>query len=163
SEFALRHAHELVGDITDGQLYADLGGREPAGTGAVLSGFLQALGVMAEHVPGTLDQRLGLYRSLLAERRLPGLLGNVHEERQVRPLLAGPGPSVTIVVSRRPLRGLRDAHRVDLGVLPRRDSIAMLSAVASENPSLDRPACDKLAEMCGDLPLALDIAARKLA
>jgi hypothetical protein len=164
SEFALYFAHEIATEMVDGQLYADLGPQAPAGTGAqaALDGFLQALGVPSEHLPEAADQRAGLYRSLVAERRLVVLLDNVRNERQVRPLLAETRHSVTIVVSRSALLGLRDVSRVRLDVLPRADSIAMIAAAVPDRVQADPDECDRLAELCGDLPLALDIAARKL-
>jgi hypothetical protein len=164
SALALQYAHDIAADMHDGQLYADLGllPRGEAGAQAVLSGFLQALGVPAERVPDAADQRAGLYRSLLAGRRLVVLLDNVCNERQVRPLLAETPHSVTIMVSRNPLLGLRDVRRIRLDVLPRTDSIAMIAAAVPAAAAAEPDECDWLAELCSDLPLALDIAARKL-
>ncbi|HET9137735.1 NB-ARC domain-containing protein [Actinophytocola sp.] len=164
SELALRHAHAIADQQVDGQLYADLGSPDLAEQGAdtVLSGFLQALGVAGEHLPNSPDQRAGLYRSLLAERRLVVLLDNVPNESTARTLLAPAPRTVTIMVSRRRLLGLRDVRRVQLDVLSRADSIAMISA-AVDVDDRDRVACDRLAALCGDLPLALDVATRKLA
>ncbi|HEX9335528.1 MAG TPA: hypothetical protein VF892_06570, partial [Pseudonocardiaceae bacterium] len=42
------------------------------------------------------------------------------------------------------------------------DSIAMIAAAVPERVAADPLGCDLLADQCGDLPLALDIAARKL-
>jgi len=47
-------------------------------------------------------------------------------------------------------------------VPPRADSIAMITAAVSERAEAEPQECDRLAELCGDLPLALDIALRKL-
>jgi hypothetical protein len=164
SDFALRYAHQVSTELTDGQLYADLQEVDPGEPGSsVLAGFLHALGVTGADLPASAHQQAGLYRSLLAEQRLVVLLENVRDEQQVRPLLGETRRSVTIMVSRTPLLGLRDVRRVALGVLPRADSIAMIAAAAPERAGADPQACAELAELCGDLPLALDIAARKLA
>jgi Helix-turn-helix domain/NB-ARC domain len=164
TELALRYAHDIAAAMVDGQLYADVGmlAASETGAAAVLDGFLRALGVPTEQIPATLDQRAGLYRSLLAERRLVVLLDNVRDERQVRPLLAETRRSVTILVSRRPLLGLRDVRRVRLDVLSRNDSLAMIMAAVPDRMAADPAAGEQLAELCGDLPLALDIALRKL-
>jgi hypothetical protein len=161
SAFALNYAHQITAEMIDGQLYADLSpsGLDPQ---TVLNGFLLALGMLDEQLPAAADQRAGLYRSLLAERRLLVLLENVRDERQVRLLLAETRRSVTIVVSRNPLLGLRDVRRVRLAVLPRGDSIAMIVDAVPGHVAADPVECDRLAELCGDLPLALDIAVRKL-
>jgi hypothetical protein len=161
SSFALNFAHQISAEMLDGQFYADF--RPPApDTQAVLQGFLLTMGITEERLPATAEQRAGLYRSLLAERKLLVLLENVRDERQVRPLLAETRRSVMLVVSRNPLLGLRDVRRVRLDVLPRDDSIAMMADALPEHVAADLVECDRLAELCGDLPLAIDIAVRKL-
>ena len=163
SDLALRHAHDLAAGMVDGQLFADLGplpgGR--AGAEAVVCDFLTALGVPASAQPDSADQRAGLYRSLLAERRVVVVLDNVRDEGQVRPLLGESRSSATVVVSRSALAGLRGVLRLRLTALPRADAVAMIAEAAG--PRADAATCDRLAELCGDLPLALDILARKLA
>ena len=177
SEFALQYAHALAARMVDGQLYADFSaaghsgaptggghGHGPvASSGPVVDGFLQALGVPATRLPATADQRAGLYRSLLAERRLVVLLDNVECERQVRPLLGETRRSATIVVSRAALLGLRDVRRLRLDVLAREQSLALFAATVPELAAAEPEECDRLAALCGDLPLALDIAVRRLA
>ncbi|MGW5049589.1 NB-ARC domain-containing protein [Actinokineospora sp. NPDC004072] len=165
TQLALRHAHGIAAAMPDGQLYADL---DPlpdgeAGAGAVLAGFLAALGVPASALPGSTDQRAALYRSLLAERRLVVLLDNVRDERQVRPLLVESRTSATVVVSRSSLPGLHGVRRLRVDVLSRADAVAVLAAAAGARAGGDPRTCAQLAESCGDLPLALDILARKLA
>ncbi|MFJ8039538.1 hypothetical protein ACIRBX_03360 [Kitasatospora sp. NPDC096147] len=164
SELALRHAHDLAPGMVDGQLYADLGPLTEVryDLGGLLCAFLTALGVEPERIPATPDQRAALYRSLLARRRLLVLLENVHCERQVRPLLADSETSTTLVVSRTSLLGLRDVRRLRLDPLARDESAALITAVLPERAGADPAAVDRLAALCGDLPLALDIATRKL-
>ncbi|TQM79856.1 hypothetical protein FHX81_2167 [Saccharothrix saharensis] len=165
TDLALHHAHQLAAAAVDGRLYVDLGPLEPGERGArtVLEGFLRALGVPVEHLPDTVDQQACLYRSLIAERRLVVLLDNVRDERQVRPLLVESPHSRTIIVGRTPLLGLRDVRRLRLAVPPRVEAIAMLSGAVPDPVAAEPQDCDRLARLCGDLPLALDIAARRLA
>lgn len=163
TDFALRHAHDMAAAMPDGQLYADLGAAEPQSGSAevVLPAFLRALGITDERLPDVRWQQEGLYRSVVASRRLIVLLDNVRDEAQVRPLLAETSRSLLIVVSRRPLLGLSDVRRLDLDVLPRHESITMLRALVGERAEAQM--YDRLADSCGDLPLALDVAGRKLA
>ena len=170
SDLALHYAHSIATEETDGQLYADLGGLRHGGgappvpaTADVLDGFLRALGVDDDQLSGTFDHRAGLYRTLLAERRLVVVLDNVQDEQQVRPLLAETNTSTTLLVSRKRLLGLRDVHRLQLAPLPRGDSIAMITSALPHVAVSAGPDCDRLAELCGDLPLALDLALRKIA
>ncbi|WP_326948044.1 NB-ARC domain-containing protein [Amycolatopsis sp. NBC_01307] len=169
SDLALYYAHSVAADLPDGQLYADLGGLRHGLAGApaapeagdVLDGFLRALGV--EDLSGSFDHRAGVYRTLLADRRLLVLLDNVQDEQQVRPLLAETTTSTTLLVSRKRLLGLRDVDRLQLTPLSRGDSIAMITAALPHLAVTAGQDCARLAELCGDLPLALDLAIRKIA
>jgi hypothetical protein len=168
SDLALYYAHSAATDLTDGQLYADLGGLRHGGgapaapeAGDILDGFLRALGV--EDLSGSFDHRAGVYRTLLADRRLLVLLDNVQDEQQVRPLLAETTTSATLLVSRKRLLGLRDVDRLQLTPLSRGDSIAMITAALPHLAVTAGQDCARLAELCGDLPLALDLAIRKIA
>ncbi|MEU3624536.1 NB-ARC domain-containing protein [Amycolatopsis coloradensis] len=164
--FALRLAEEVAADFPDGQLYADLsdsgtGGRSANG---IVRGFLRALGVPAHLVPDDPMQRIGLYRSLLAERRLFVLLAGVGDEGQVRPLLGQAPHSQVVVTSRARLLGLEDTNRVELDTFTRKESLALIGRIAG--PSRIRgehDAADTIAELCGDLPLAINIVGRKIA
>jgi hypothetical protein len=70
---ALHWSHRAMHGFPDGQLYADLRGydahREPLPPGAVLDGFLRALGVPGEQIPGGLDERAAMFRSALTAGR----------------------------------------------------------------------------------------------
>jgi hypothetical protein len=165
SEVALAYAYHLAPDMVDGQLYADLshGAVSSAGPYEVVDGFLRALGVAAQQLPAAAGQRAGVYRSLLAQRKILVLLENASCEAQVRPLLAESRLSVTIVVGRTPLLGLSGVRRLYLNVLSRADSVAQIESVLPQRAREDPAACAELAALCADLPLALDIATRKLA
>ncbi|MER5862957.1 helix-turn-helix transcriptional regulator [Kitasatospora sp. NPDC002040] len=165
SELALRHAYDLSEQLVDGQLYADLGPLTETGydVPGLIGGFLSALGVPPERIPAVPDQRAGLYRSLLSQRKLLVLLENVHCERQIRPLLGDSETSTTIVVSRTSLLGLQNVRRLRLEPLPRADSVELITRALPERAQADPAGADRLAQLCGDLPLALDIATRKLA
>jgi hypothetical protein len=163
--FALRLAAELATELCDGQLYADLGGSgaELAPSLQVLAGFLAALGVAESAVPAQPAQQIALYRSLLASRRLLVLLDDAADEGQVRPLLAQSPRSQIVVTCRARLAGLDGANRVHLDVLARTDSVAMIAAVAGRGiVGADLHLMHRLAELCGDLPLALSIVAKKI-
>ncbi|TMR06517.1 hypothetical protein ETD83_04050 [Actinomadura soli] len=161
SAFALDYAHQIAAEMVDGQLYADLGSA-PSDGQCLVTCFLRACGMPDEQLPAALDQRAGVLRSMLAERKLLMLLENVRDERQVRQLLAEPRCGAIIVVSRNPLLGLRDVRRMRLDVLPREDSVTMISDALSDRVAADLVDCSRFAELCGDLPLAIDIAVRKL-
>ena len=121
---AVRWAHRVADRFPGGQLYVNLQGFGPAGDlvdpAAAIRGFLDGLGVAAERVPVSVQAQAGLYRSLLAGRRVLLVLDNARDEDQVRPLLPGSGSCVVVVTSRTRLTGLaaaQGARLVSLDVL----------------------------------------------
>jgi NB-ARC domain len=164
---AVRAAYELASEFPDGQLYVNLRGVEsqrlrPAD---VLAGFLRALGVEGAAIPQELDDRVELYRSRLAHRRILVVLDNAaDDEGQVRPLLPEATNCAALVTSRFPLAGLDRAHRVALDVLDSREAVHLLAAIAGADRVTAEPdAAELIARLCGFLPLAVRIAGAKLA
>lgn len=164
SALALHLAHQLAPESVDGQLYADLGSPAAGDGSGVVTGFLSALGVPRHRLPEESDHRAALFRSLLVQRSLLVVLDNAGEERQVRPLLARSRSSRIIVTSRRPMLGLDGVRRMDIDVLRREESLALLGSWAGEQRvRAEREAAERIAELCADLPLALSIVARRCA
>lgn len=163
--FALRVAHQLTAEFPDGQLFADMGSRRGDATTPrdVMTGFLLALGIPPEQIPDEDMHRIGLYRSMLAERRVIVLLDNVRDEPQVRPLLARSLNSQIVVTSRSRLLGLEGVRRITLGPLSRVESIDLLRLlIGTDRVRTEHAAALRIAEFCGHLPLALTIAGRKI-
>ncbi|GGM44186.1 SARP family transcriptional regulator [Longimycelium tulufanense] len=168
---ALAWAHAVAHEFPDGRLFASLRGFDPVnpprGPGDVLARLLSALGVPAAGQPVDVDERAALYRSLLADRRVLVLLDDASDTEQVRPLLAGGGESLVLVTSRRRLDGLvvRHAARVlVVGELPPDTAVELVDVAAGAPRSRAEPdAVRELVELCGRLPLALRIAAARLA
>lgn len=154
-----------------GVLFIDLHGYDDASVEAVqaLDSLLRALGVPAEQIPPSVEERAGLYRSVLADTAESVLViaDNASSEAQVRPLLPGSGPHKLIVTSRHTLAGL-GARLVDLRVLGDDASVELLdAAVRAARPEdgrirHDREAAGRLAGLCSGLPLALQIIAALL-
>ncbi|GAA3375755.1 AfsR/SARP family transcriptional regulator [Streptomyces racemochromogenes] len=168
---AVRWAHRVTEQYPDGRLFADLRGYDehhaPTTAGDILSRFLRSLGVDSEDVPIGLEDRIALYRSVLAERRVLIVLDNVRTFAQIRPLLPGSGGSTVLVTSREQLEQLvtwPQRGRVHLGVLSEADSVELLGRIVGEVRIQAAPGDSaRLAELCDRLPLALRIAAARLA
>jgi tetratricopeptide (TPR) repeat protein len=162
---AVRWAHRVSGRFPDGQLYANLRGYDserPVTAADALAGFLRALGVAGQDIPPGTDERAALYRSLLAGRRMLVVLDNAGDDAQIRPLLPGGPPCVTVVTSRDALAGLvvrEGARRLDLGLLPQADAAGLLRALIGVRAAADPGATAALASLCARLPLALRVAA----
>ncbi|MEV5505141.1 AfsR/SARP family transcriptional regulator [Streptomyces orinoci] len=163
---AVHTAHGLAGRFPDGQLYADLRGadRRPLDPQSVLALLLRELGTADEDIPEDGGERVTLYRSLLADRRRLLVLDNAASPEQVRPLIPGTAGSAVLVTSRARLSELAGAHHLRLGVLPAGQALELLRRVAGERRVDAEPeAAAALATACGLLPLALRIAASRLA
>ncbi|MFD8706754.1 tetratricopeptide repeat protein [Kitasatospora sp. NPDC059648] len=163
--FALHAAHALAPAFPDGQLSLDLGGTAatPLPAREALGQVLRALGVADGAVPAGTDERAGLFRALVRDRRLVLVLDNAADEAQVRPLLPGSGPAVTVVTSRHALPGLEAVHRLRLDVLSPAEASVLLARIAGpERVEAAPDAAAELARLCGYLPLALRIAGQRL-
>ncbi|MFD8725777.1 tetratricopeptide repeat protein [Streptomyces sp. NPDC059629] len=158
-----------------GVLFVDLHGYDevPVTADQALQSLLRALGVPPEHIPVAADDRAVLYRSVLAERALERgavlvLADNASSPDQVRPLLPGEGRHRVLVTSRDRLPQL-GARLVPLDQLTPADARQLLDrALRIADPEDGRvadeaEAAGQLADLCGRLPLALQIAAALLA
>jgi hypothetical protein len=164
--FALRLADTFSAEFPDGQLYADLSTRVLASESPddIIRGFLRALGVPASLVPADPGQRIGFFRSILAQRRLLVVLENARDECQVRPLLGWASRSQVVVTSRARMLGLDGTHRIELSAFVRQESMALIGQlVGLERVQAEYEAANAIAELCEDLPLAVDIIGRKIA
>ncbi|MFE5396410.1 BTAD domain-containing putative transcriptional regulator [Streptomyces sp. NPDC056568] len=163
---AVHVAHRARAAFPDGQLYVDLqgaGGRS-AEPETVLGSFLRALGTADSAVPDSLAERAALYRSVLDGRRVLVLLDNARDAAQVRPLLPGTEGCAALVTSRVRMVDLAGAHLVDLDVMSPDEALALFTRiVGEERVASEREAALDVVGACGFLPLAIRIAASRLA
>ncbi|MFG1945422.1 BTAD domain-containing putative transcriptional regulator [Nonomuraea sp. NPDC048826] len=165
---AVHAAHELAPHFPDGNLFVDLhgftSGVAPADPSDTLARVLAVLGIPGESIPGHLDDRAALYRSVLAGKKLLIVLDNAADEAQIQPLLPGAGGCLVLITSRRRLVGLDGARTVTVDVLPIGDAVALFTATAGRERLAGAPE-EELAEVvrrCGLLPLAIRLAAARL-
>jgi tetratricopeptide (TPR) repeat protein len=166
------HAAHEAGWFPGGMLFIDLHGYDeaPVRPGQALDSLLRALGIPGEHIPPGVEDRAGLYRSVMAQIAEPVLViaDNASSEAQVQLLLPGPGPHRVIVTSRHTLAGLA-ARLMDVTVLDERAGVALLDRVLraarldDDRINADPKSAERLAGICGGLPLALRIAGALLA
>jgi DNA-binding SARP family transcriptional activator/tetratricopeptide (TPR) repeat protein len=166
---AVRWARRVMAQFPDGQLYVNLRGFDPAGPVlepvTALRVFLDALGVPAQRIPVTSEAQVGLYRSVLAGRRVLIVADNARDEEQVRPLLPGTAGCLVLVTSRTRLPGLvaaEGARTVPLdlpSVAEARDMLTERLGVA--RTAAEPGAIDQLINACARLPLALAVVAAR--
>ncbi|MEU6476150.1 BTAD domain-containing putative transcriptional regulator [Streptomyces sp. NPDC047017] len=163
---AVHVAHQARAAFPDGQLYVDLqgAGQRAAEPETVLGSFLRALGTPDSAVPDSLEERAALYRSVLDGRRVLVLLDNARDAAQVRPLLPGTEGCAALVTSRVRMLDLAGAHLVDLDVMSPEEALQLFTRiVGEERVGSERKAALDVVAACGFLPLAIRIAASRLA
>jgi tetratricopeptide (TPR) repeat protein len=169
---AVHWAHAVADRFPDGQLYVNLRGFDPCGSAPVapaeaVRGFLDAFGVPTQRIPVALDAQAGLYRSLLAGRRVLAVLDNARDVDQVRPLLPGTPGCLVVVTSRNqltPLVAIEGAHLLTLDLLSVGEARELLARrLGAARVAAEPQAVDEIIERCARLPLALAIAAARAA
>ncbi len=165
---ALHWARRIAAAYPDGQLYLDLRGQsehDQLTPVAALAKLLQAFGLKPEQVPADPVAAAGLFRSRVAGRRLLIMLDNARSTDQIRPLLPG-GDCAVVVTSRHRLSDLRvhdGALSMDLDGLRPAEAEHLLAELLGDAHRSEPSVVAEIARLCGCLPLALRIAAARLA
>ncbi len=166
---AVHWAHRVARQFPDGQLYVNLRGFDPSGVpvaaAEAIRGFLTALSVPADMIPASADAQAGLYRSLLAGKRMLVVLDNARDPAQVRPLLPGSAACMAVVTSRTWLTGLvaaEGAWQLSLDVLGEAEAAELLTArLRGQRATAEPEALAELITLCAGLPVALVIVAAR--
>ncbi|MEV0705391.1 BTAD domain-containing putative transcriptional regulator [Saccharopolyspora sp. NPDC050389] len=167
TRLALHAAHRLVatGRYADVQLYVDLHGHAdqlPAYPAAVLASFLRLLGVPGDQIPDGLNERAALYRDRLFGRKALVLLDNAASEDQVLPLLPAGPENLVLITSRRAL-AVDGSRALVLDAFTRTEAEELLVRMVGEDRVLAEPAAvERVVELCGRLPLAIALVARRM-
>ncbi len=124
--------------------------------------FLRALGVDVA-AGASLDQRIDVYRTALADRNVLVICDNVSDDAQVEPLIP-PGPGNRMIINGRSrLHSALATRTIELAVLDRDHAIGLLRLLLGEERIDAEPAAaSELVHLCGQLPLALRIVAARL-
>ncbi|WP_328993016.1 helix-turn-helix domain-containing protein [Kribbella sp. NBC_01245] len=167
TSLAVYAAHRLADAYPDGQIYLELNGfsARPALTELqALTRLLGAVGVQAKAVPSEVAEASALVRSKLAGRRVLLLLDNAADSAQVEHLIPADAGCAVITTSRRKLISLAGAEHLELGLLEPVAALAVLRSVLGSGRVDAEPAeVERLVEQCGRLPLAIGLAAARLA
>ncbi|MGP3935488.1 AfsR/SARP family transcriptional regulator [Nonomuraea sp. KM88] len=168
---AVHWAHRVAERFPDGQLYVNLRGHDPLGHGLspaeALRRCFDALGVPPQRIPADVDAQAGLYRSLLAGKRMLVLLDDARDEEQVRPLLPASPGCFALITSRNQLSGLvaaQAARPIPLSLLTEVEARELLARrLGDDRVVAEREAVDAIISRCARLPLALAVMAARAA
>ncbi|GGQ36715.1 hypothetical protein GCM10010266_70120 [Streptomyces griseomycini] len=158
-----------------GVLFVDLQGYRPPAAGGplpahrVLRSFVASLGVSADHLPDDVQDLARVYRSALTayadrDRRVLVVIDNAATTDQVLPLLSGDPRVPVLVTSRHTLSDLTNVSLHDLGPLSPDASLDLLRTELRRKRGPEYVRVDeepeqaaRITELCGHLPLALQI------
>jgi tetratricopeptide (TPR) repeat protein len=161
-------AHRVAARFPHGRLLLDLRGHtpgaQPVEPEAALAQLLGMLGAAEQAIPQGLDQRVARWRAEVAERKVLLVLDNAASAAQVRPLLPGGAGCLVLITSRRRLGVLDGAEVHSLDPMPEDDAAVLFANVVGVRRAAAEPdAAAEVIELCGRLPLAIRIAATRLA
>ncbi|MDX3227932.1 BTAD domain-containing putative transcriptional regulator [Streptomyces sp. ME19-01-6] len=171
TSLAVHWAHRVRDRFPDGQLYLPLCRRGPDASALdpaeATAAVLEAFGVPGPRIPAGRAARFGLYRSVLAGRRVLIVLDDAQDADQVRPLLPGVPGCLVVVTSRTLLVGLvaaEGARPVTLDLLSASEAREFLAhRLGAARVAAEPEAADQLGEVCARLPLALAVVAARAA
>src|SRR5262249_47604719 len=127
--------------------------------------FRDACEAPGDRIPAGFEAQVGLYRSLLADRRALVVLDNARNVEQVRPLLAGSPGGLVLVTSRTMLTSLvvaEGAHLLAIDLLDVSESHELLAGrLGADRVTAEPAAVHEIIELCARLPLALAVVAAR--
>ncbi|KPV53178.1 hypothetical protein SE17_11160 [Kouleothrix aurantiaca] len=158
TELAYVVGNRLKDSFPDAQLFIELRGASssPLSPEAALQQVIRSFEREAK-LPDDLSQLKGIYSSVLAGKRVLILADDAKDDAQIRPLL--PPAGCALLVTSRTRFSLPGMTPFDLETLPKDDAQKLLLKIC---PRIGEHA-EKLAKLCGYLPLALRVSASLLA
>ena len=166
TEMAYYVAREVRDVYPGGQVQLDLRGldAEPMTPERAMTDVILAL-EPDRKPPEQPSQIAGAYHGLLSERKVLILADNAKDSEQVRPLAPKP-PSALLVTSRQTIQ-VAGVERVDLEQLDPPDARHLLRGIlegkAASAKTASNAEIERLAALCGFLPLALRVTGNRLA
>ncbi|MGP7997101.1 MAG: BTAD domain-containing putative transcriptional regulator [Streptosporangiaceae bacterium] len=164
---AVHAARAAAGQYPDGTFYLNFHTHDPGlpslDAAEALHRLLRMLTAPAAQIPDTTGERAALLRAQLSRRQAIVILDDVAGADQIQPLLPSSGQSLILITTRRKLCGLAGASALTLDALPMADAIALFRLVAGPDPAYDEAAAVLAVQLCGRLPLAIQLAAGGMA
>jgi len=164
---AVHAARVVSGQYPDGVLYLNLHshdhGSPSLDPAEALHRLLRMLSVPAAQIPDAIGERAALWRAQLSRRRAVVILDDAAKHDQIRPLLPVAGHCLILITTRRRLPDLQGARTLTLDVLSSDDAIALFRRIAGHGRAQDVDNVATAVELCGRLPLAIQLTAGRVA
>jgi tetratricopeptide (TPR) repeat protein len=153
---AVHVAHRLTARYPDGQIVVDMAGTSDAPLSPA-QGLARVIRVFEPlmRLPETVAELRPIYLHVLRGKRVLLILDNAVDGDQVAPLL--PPENCALIVTSRRLIAVGGVVRVDLDLLAPAEAMGLLGSLVGDGRATAAELSD-LAELCGRLPLALQVA-----
>ncbi len=164
---AVRAARAVSAQYPDGVFYLNFHTHDPGGTSLdgseAVHRLLRVLTGPTTQIPDTAGERIALLRAQLSRRRAIVILDDAAGHDQIRPLLPVAGQCMILITTRRKLADLDGARALTLDVLSMDDAITLFQRIAGQGRVHDEDEAATAVRLCGRLPLAIQLAAGRLA
>ena len=164
---AVHAARAVSAQYPDGTYYLNLHTHDPGhpalDADEALHRLLRMLTAPATQLPDAFRERAALLRAQLSRRRAIVILDDAGQHEQIRPLLPEAGQCLILITTRRRFPGLEGARALTLDALPVDDAITLFQLVAGPGTAHDEGEAAMAVQLCGRLPLAIQLAAGRLA
>ncbi|MGI8452317.1 MAG: tetratricopeptide repeat protein [Streptosporangiaceae bacterium] len=164
---AVHAARAVSGQYPDGMFYLNLHTNDPGhpslDVDEALHCLLRMLTAPATQLPDAFSERAALLRAQLSRRRAIVILDDAGQHDQIRPLLPEAGQCLILITTRRAFPGLVGARALTLDALPVDDAVRLFQHIAGPGTAQDEGEAAMAVRLCGRLPLAIQLAAARLA
>ncbi|HET9894105.1 MAG TPA: tetratricopeptide repeat protein [Streptosporangiaceae bacterium] len=160
---AVEAARLMAAQYPDGQLFVTFGTHDPQNRpldpASALHRLLRQIGVPTSQIPQEPAERAALWRRQMARRRAVVVLDDVAGPEQIRLLLPSAGKCRVLITGRRRMDRFGDARMLVLSPMPASDAIELFTQVAGPASATEPAAIAEIVELCGRLPLVIQLAA----
>ncbi len=164
---ALQAARTVAAQYPDGIYYLNFHTHDPGhpslGAAEALHRLLRMLTAPGTAIPDSPADQAALLRAQLSRRGAVLILDDAAEYDQVAPILPTAGRSLILITTRRRLAGLARARTLTLDMLPLDDAVTLFRRLAGPASGGDENDTATAVRLCGNLPLAIQLAAGRLA
>ncbi len=164
---AVHAARAVARQYPDGVFYLNFHthdpGRPSLDAAEALHRLLRMLTVPATQIPDGIGERAALWRAQLSRRRAVVILDDAARQDQIRPLLPTAGQCLILITTRHRLADLAGTRELTLDVLSIDDAITLFRRIAGQGGAQDEDEIATAVQLCGRLPLAIQLTAGRLA
>lgn len=159
TSLAIQLAYLVRDFFSDGVLWANINNANPL---TILQSFAAAFGQNVNHLTD-LEHRSRAVRTLLADKKVLVILDDVKNSAEITPLLPPTGSAAVLLTTRRHSLSIgRGGHTIHLTPLSIKNALLLTQKLVAPKP-ISPSQITQLSERVGHLPLALVIAAGRLA